>query len=55
MELCPMELHLIELLLINCCLSITTKLDRNFIFFKIPIKINNKTANAYAYYEKYDK
>ena len=44
-----MELHLI-----NCCLSISIKLNTNIIFFKIPMKINKKTTNAYTYYEKYD-
>ena len=39
----------------NCCLSTRIKLNTNIIFFEIPMKINKNTANAYAYYEKYDK
>ena len=40
---------------INCCLSARIKLNTNTIFFKIPMKINKNTANAYAYYKKYAK
>ena len=45
-----MKLHLI-----NCCLSTTIKPNRNIIFFKIPMKINKNSTNAYACYEKYGK
>ena len=32
----------------NCCLSTRIKLNTNIIFFKIPMKIDKNTANAYA-------
>ena len=40
---------------INCCLSTRIKLKTNIIFFKIPMKIDKSTANAYASYENYSK
>ena len=43
----------IYMYLISCCLSIRIKLNRNIIFFYVPMKINKNTANAY--YEKFDK
>ena len=49
------KLHLMKLHSINCCLSARIKLNTNTIFFKIPMKINKNTANAYAYYKKYAK
>ena len=39
----------------NCCLSNGIKLNTNIIFFKIPMKTDKSTANAYAHYEKYSK
>ena len=47
-----MEFHLIELHLtkshsINCCFNIFS--------FKVIIKINKNSANAYTYYHKHDK
>ena len=41
--------------LINFCLSTGIKLNRNAIFFYVPMKINKNTATAHAYYRKYDK
>ena len=36
---------------INCCLSVTIKLNTNIVFFfKIPMKINKNATNAYACY-----
>ena len=40
---------------LNCCFSTMIKPYRNTILFKMPMKINKNTANAYACYEKYDK
>ena len=49
------KLPLMNLHLINCCLSTSIKLNTNIVFFKIPMKIDKNTANAYACYEKYSK
>ena len=48
-----MELHSLELHSLNCCLSTRIKLNTNIIFFKIPLKIDKNTTNAYACYGKY--
>ena len=48
-------LHSIELHSINCCLSARIKFNTNIILFEMKIKIDKDTANAYAYYEKYEK
>ena len=50
-----MELHLMKLHPLNCCLSTSIKRNKNIIFFLIPMKIDKNTANAYACYEKYRK
>ena len=50
-----MELHLIKLHPLNCCLSTKIKPNTNIIFFKIPMQIDKNTANAYASFEKYNK
>ena len=42
-----MESHLTELHSTYCCFNIYS--------FRVPIKINKNTANAYTYYEKYNK
>ena len=47
MEFYSVELHSIR--------TIRIKLNTDIIFFKIPVKINKNTANAYACYEKYSK
>ena len=47
MEFYSVELHSIR--------TIRIKLNTDIIFFKIPVKINKNTANAYACYEKYIK
>ena len=44
-----------ELNSINCCLSTRIQLNTNIIFFKILMKINKNTANAYDCFEKYSK
>ena len=41
--------------LINCCFSISIKLNRDIVIFEIPMKINKNTTNTYTYYGKYDK
>ena len=46
-----MELHSMELHSLNCCLRTSIKLNTNIVFFKIPVKINKNTANAYACYK----
>ena len=43
-----MELHLMKLHPLNCCLSIRIKINNKIIFFKIPMKIDKNTSNAYA-------
>ena len=50
-----MELHSMELHLINCCLSTRIKLNTNIIFLYVPMKINENTTSAYACFDKYDK
>ena len=50
-----MELNSMELHSLNCCLRTSIKLNTNIVFFKIPVKINKNTANAYACYKKYGK